>query len=115
MQGPVVAGPVAVRALPGQFSEVGILREEIRQARLHSRAGGERCPRERLNVGADLDDVLAEELHHERGDPRLVGLQQRAERPLADKAVVVPRVDSRGYDLFRAAQPAGDVRGGTGV
>jgi hypothetical protein len=51
--------------------------------------GQTRRPREFLDAGADLDDVLAEELHDERGGPRLVAVQQRAERPLADESVVV--------------------------
>src|ERR1700761_1822148 len=73
--------------------------------------GGRFRPGEPFDVAADLDDVLAEQLNDERGNPRFVRVQQPAEPSLADEAIVMPGVDARGHELFQVAQPGDKARG----
>lgn len=64
-----------------------------------------------LNGLQDLQDVLADQLHHERHHPRLVGTGDLLQVALADQPVAVPRVQAVQDHPLRGCERAHRVDG----
>ncbi|WP_196943275.1 hypothetical protein [Streptomyces sclerotialus] len=90
----VMAGPVAHHPTLGPPEEGRVAREEIPvqlpRSRPWSGEVGQAVP-DRLQ---DLQDVLADQLHHERGGPRFAGAEDLLQVTLADPPVPVARVQA---------------------